>query len=241
MLQVMTILDPLSNMGKKDASSKSETRDVLDDTQKAKLAERMRAYTAWCLLNDLFYLKDLTNPMTLKHIWDPEPARSIKSDPEEYAKYAAYFGSIDNEIDERELKKWFLKQQDREMHRRRRIEAWLDHPDLTKWKTKLERLAKSGNPSPSFFSLFNETERSICSRLRSLNLRFMYVDYIQSSLFIHGSSIETNLLFHENSFTPRTMNDRESVADITKSILSECMSILMGLKILQSALWEQRE
>jgi hypothetical protein len=235
MLHLHTILDPLVCVEKKSKSVSSgpaETRNTM-------IVDRLRAYTAWCLWNDLDYLQDFTHPETLKHIWSPEPARGIMADSENYAEYVKYYGEIDTETDEKLLAKGLFKQRDRGLHNKHRLQTWLDHKDLIKWKTKLKQLSKFNNSSPSFFSLFDESEKSICKRLKTLNLRFMYVSYIQSSLLIHGSSLETNLRFHEEGFTLNTMKNEESSSGLTKSICGKCMTFLIVLKLLQAELWKQ--
>ena len=229
MLHLHIILDTFVCVEKKNHA---ETRNTM-------IVDRLRAYTTWCLWNDLGYLKDFTHHETLKHIWSPEPARGIMADSENYAEYVKYYGEIDTETDENVLKKGLFKQRDRGLHNKHRLQTWLDHKGLIKWKTKLEQLSKFNNSSPSFFSLFDESEKSICNRLKTLNLRFMYVSYIQSSLLIHGSSLEANLRFHEKSFTLNTMKNEESSSGLTKSICGKCMTFLIGLKLLQDELWKQ--
>lgn len=238
-LHCMTIMNPLNIWNEKLIRFDDEKRQEINKL----IIDRLRAYTAWCLWNDLYLLRDLTHENTLKGIWDPRPARGVMENPEEYDKYKQYFGEIDIETGEKDVQLGLLKQRTTEKNNMKRVERWLNHNDLIIWKTKIEKLSGSNKQTPSFFSLFDESERSICQRLKSMKMRFGYVKYIQSSLLIHGSSMRTNIMFDgkENTFNLNLMKSKESIKILAKSICSACMVILMSLKYLQSELWPQGE
>ncbi len=200
---------------------------------------RMQAYTAWCLWNDKLHHEELLDFRTLRGIWDSQPAGKIARSQDERAKYEAIFGELDIEADDRVLKKGRLEQQDRGQHNLHRLNTWLTHPQLTPWVKKIERLSgrRTGKQPVSFFSLFNESEESVCRRLSSMGIRFMYISYIQGSLFIHGSTMDQILMFRDGLFTPQFPGNSEEVESSASYVASLCNNIIVLLSVLQSHLW----
>lgn len=111
----------------------------------------------------------------------------------------------------------------------------MNRPDISRPAPFCPRYLLMIEADPALYAQFtNVKAKPVKDKDLTSSHSAMYVDYIQRSQLIHGSSIESNLFFHENSFSPSISN--RSATDIAKAICNECMSNLMGLKILQSAL-----
>jgi len=134
--------------------------------------DRMRAYTAWCLWNDKGFYEELLRPQTQHGIWDQRPTLEIVRDPDQRAIYERLFGPLEVE-EQDELK----RQQDVQIYQaeqaKRRIEIWLDHPDLQPWAQKL---ASAPRRIRSFFELLDENPY-MPSRLRGMGMGFAYITY----------------------------------------------------------------
>ena len=152
--------------------------------------DRLRAYTAWCLWHDRAYYQEMLDPRTLTGIWNAEPAKSIKSDKKALEQYEHLFGKLAAEVDEKKLRAQRAAMQEMLAFKVKRIEEWLEDPQLRPWKSKLEEAAKETRGSIPFFYLFDKADKSVPSRLRKIGLRFGYYSHMLSSNVSHGSSME---------------------------------------------------
>jgi len=203
--------------------------------------ERLRAYSAWCLWNDRSFQIEFVDPKTLDGIWDPQPAERILRDPNTRLAYEQLFGPINVETDRRTLAKGRLRQQHEERLRLHRLEAWLGHRDLRKWYGKLLAATKGKKKKQvNFFALFNESDRGVARRLESLQMRFLYVNYVKGSLHVHGTTVEHSFYLHEGVLTPRVGVHDESIAALAHGIGGPggiCDSAFIQLEILRRQLW----
>lgn len=235
MLQIQTIMKPIIVLN--ENKSISVTSEALaEETAWKTVLKRLQAYTAWCLWNDRLFLDRLLNFKTLEAIWDPLPARNIPTDPNKRAQYEQIFGELDLETDDLKLRKGRFRQQDRGHHNLHRIKTWLADPRLSVWINKIERL-KSSRQTVSFFSLLDESEASIRRRLKSWGKEFMYVSYLQSSLMIHGSTMDQFLIFRNGVFTPKFNGNTEEVESSASFVASTLNNIILSLHILKNHLW----
>lgn len=203
--------------------------------------ERLRAYSAWCLWNDRSFQIEFVDPHTLNGIWDPQPAEGILRDPNARLAYEQLFGPIDVETDRRKLAKGRLRQQHEERLRLHRLETWLEHGDLRRWYEKLRAATKGKKKKQvAFFALFNESDRSVARRLEELQMRFLYINYVKGSLYVHGSTVEHSLYLQEGALTPRVGVHDESIAALAHGIGGRggiCDSALVQLELLRRQLW----
>jgi hypothetical protein len=200
--------------------------------------DRLRAYATWCLWNDRCFQKEFLDGRTLGGLWNPQPAKEIVNDPGARATYERLFGPLDIETDPKELRKGRFRQQNAEQFRLHRLESWLGHPDLRASRDRLASLTGGDEKKQvSFFALFNESERSVAQRLRSLEMRFLYLAYVKGSMFVHGSTLEHLFVMDEQSVTPRFTGARESVEDHAQFIGHACNTVLVQLRPMQTRLW----
>ena len=197
--------------------------------------DRLRAYCAWCIWNDRSFQSEFVRPETLDGVWDVEPVRQLIENPSALEEVERLFGPLPEgmEIDEREAKRRRFRQQDRERHKLKRIEAWLQDPDLAVWVERLRKVRRG----TSFFALFGEDESSIAKRLESMSMRFAYMGYMKGSMFIHGSTMEGLFFINEESIAPRIVGSKESVSDLASQIGRGCNNSLVVLGALRSRLW----
>lgn len=200
---------------------------------------RLRAYSAWCIWNDIHFQRELLHPKTLDGVWSPDPARGILEDKELREQYEKIFGPINVETDDKVLKRERFRQQDKEQHRRHRLERWLDHPDLRDWKKKIEELVRTRNTQIPFFSLFDESHGSVAKRLKSMGLRFLYLSYIKGSMFVHGSTVEHVMNYSGDQVAPRFLDDSEKCESLAGGVEGGCAGVVLVLNLLKRKLWPE--
>lgn len=193
--------------------------------------QRLRAYIAWCIASDVRFQQHLVRPETLDGIWDSRPAEGILNDERILKRWEELYGPLKIDVDQKNLRKGRFRQQDRERHRLHRLKSWLAHADLLPWKLRLDQLAKEQRQEVSFFALVDSSERSVRGRLRSAvtDPHFMYLPYMQGSLWIHGSTMEQIMDFASGHITPRVPRNAESCQSSADGIQHECMDVFIFL------------
>lgn len=240
MLQGYTICDPiLKNFENDETANGVKSKPHNEVVAWEETVDRLKAYTAWCLWNDKQYFEELLQFKTQNGIFDIHPAVDIANDPVKLTCYESIFGILDAETDYRKVKKERLRFQDNAQRNLVRIKSWLNDRELSRWKEVISTKQKN-NPVVSFFSLFNESEYSIAKRLKGMDVRWMYASYKRGSMFIHGSSIENTLHFHNGIFTPLFIETDESVKQSADWITSICNLTIMLLYILSKQLWPNK-
>jgi hypothetical protein len=229
LLHTLTIADPI-------IKSQNEKKESIDDIlfkNSNKIFDRLCAYTAWTLSSDVNFIKwEHMKKANLDMIWDPDPARSIKYNLQEYNKYREIFGDINIEIDSVSLKNGRKKQEEDLRLARKRIEIWLNHPDLFQWQQKIRKYNEQLKPNTvSFFTLFNEDEKTIRRKMQNIGFGIGYLQYKKASLLIHGSTIEQMNITNNNKIFPITPSSRGSMEASAELVRSECNSIALLLEI----------
>ncbi len=196
-LQILTIIGPEENTNK---------------------VERLNAYSAWSLYNDLGYQDTLLRKSTMDGIWNIEDEKAIlEASQDEQIYHEMLFGPIDKEnltTDYREAAKQKISHQSQEYKKRDRIEKWLKHEDIQPWIKKIKSLRNHW--APAFYQLFDEQQSSIPKVLKSLNfteqdMEFTYVLYKQASMAIHGSSFLNNFNYNSEAISPKFTGDSDTV------------------------------
>jgi len=229
LLHALTIADPFfKSYDKKNKLVTDNSMKIVD-----KIVDRLCAYTAWALSADVNFIKwEFMKKANLDMIWDPEPARSIKYNSREYNKYKSIFGEITIDIDPVTLRIGRKKQEEELMFARKRIETWLNHPDLFEWQKTIREYNEQIKPNTvSFFALFNETEKTIRRKMQNIDLGIGYLNYKKASLLIHGSTIEQMNLINNNMIYQITPSSREDIEASAELVRSECNNIALCLEI----------
>jgi len=197
-LHLLTIMKPVLDLYEQRQVS------VLAQSKKEKEAasiNRLEAYANWCIWNDRLHYKQILKPDTLEAVWDPESTLKILNDPDSPLSYEAIFGKLDIEINNKELKKGRLIQQDVGCHRIRRLETWLNHPVLASWHETMKFLAgRKEKNFVTFFSLVGETSMGVPKGMENLELSFAYPVY-NEGLHLQQKSRHINLIdYSDNNF-----------------------------------------
>ena len=226
-MHINTICEPLMKSGI------SHSRETVID--------RLNAYAAWTLGEDIRYTKTISHKSSLDMVWDPNPARGIKYHPKKRAAYEALFGEIIIDTDPISLKAGRKRQEEDLRNCHKRLDAWLKHPDLARWKERIRILEHSSEPgkrrSVTFFELFNITEKSLGTKMNQIGLGIGYLRYKQSSMLIHGSTIEQMNLTFSDKIIPRTGYDKDEVELSADLVCSNCHRTVLYLKIMAKHLW----
>jgi hypothetical protein len=196
---------------------------------KETISDRLCAFTAWTLLEDKNLFWEHSKKQNLDMIWNHKPANGIKRNHALLEKYESIYGMLESETDPSWLR-----------NSRNRIDEWLRHPPLIEWTKIIRDIANNSKPKPvSFFSIFNEDERSIRKRLVDLNLGFAYLSYMQSSMLIHGSSTDQFFVLTNDHVAPKFFASHDDAEDTAKSVCSFSTNIILLLAIIQKRLYEK--
>ena len=184
---------------------------------------------------------ELSKKQTLEMIWDPTPAQNIKINPKALAFHESNFGALTIDTDSVSLRIDRMKHEEQIRHERERLDAWLKHPDIRGWNTKIRELTETMKPqSVSFFALFNIEEKSIGKKMWKAGFGLGYYSYKQSSALIHGSTIEQLNLTMNGKVIPKTFvpdNELDAKADM---IRSTCNAAGLMLALIQKMVWAEK-
>lgn len=235
-LQAQSIMEPVMRIysGLKKANEKIIVPSILKDREGESL-KRLQAYVSWCIWNDCLFYEQIVNPQNLNTVWDAKPAKQIYRDSKRLEVYEAIYGQLKVELDERELKKGRLRQQDQGQHRLYRLRTWLDHPDLKPWHKKLKK-----NKFMTFFTLVGETKTSVKKTLGGFDLSFGYPVYSEGSMAIHGSSVDQFIHFGNKSVIPLFIADDDEITEKAEEVGDNCNQVILILYMLIKLLWPQQ-
>lgn len=210
-------------------------------SSKETVIDRLNAYAAWTLGEDIRYTKTISHKSSLDMVWDPDPARAIKYNPRKKAAYEALFGEISIDTDPVSLNIGRKSQEEELRNCHRRLDAWLKHPDLVRWKDRIRTLEQSLDPakrrSVSFFEIFNITEKSLGLKMNQIGLGIGYLRYKQASMLIHGSTIEQMNHMVSNKIVPRIGASKDEIELSADLVSSHCNRTALYLKIIAKHLW----
>lgn len=199
--------------------------------------DRLLAYTAWCLWQDLSWYDEVLDRRTQRGVWDTSLARELadefEADPEKRAAFESLFGevpAIDPVAQSRRRSESGANLSDH----RRRVVLWLQHDDLVPWRRKLEEAKQNRSHIHSYFDLIG-TARSVPGQLNQHDMRWAYASFSLGSMYAHGTSVDLFLHTGERGVTPRpsTPTSIEKGAAALQSITE---SVVM-LALLKRRLW----
>ncbi len=231
-LHSLVILEPSADLISFEESSNfkvSVSKERQDDSNR-ETVNRLRAYAAWCLWADRDYYDECIHPKTLADGWSGNPAKDILADKESLQQYVNLFGTQVFEAETSEAK---LLQGKRNMEKfyadkKERVARLLKDPQLKVWTDRLQDLQRRNKGSVSFFNLF-DSEASVPKTLKKHGLRFAYMNYLKSSMALHGSTMEQFILFGDSSVSPRLEAIKQSDETLFKSIVADCNQIFVLL------------
>lgn len=211
------ILFAISSAGQKSSPDSQHTT-----------SDRLAAYSAWCLWNDIKAQDRRLERRNLDAIWDDSDAHKIAKDPDELEMYENFFGKLEFE-DPKEAKTNRLEYEERIWHLRTKLENMANHSELKPWIKKLETRAKERNWIRSYFELIGESEKSIRQRLIKLDAAQAYSIYEEQSLLIHASTFDNLFSIHNDIAYPRIKTPPHIIESLTQSIASTCNSNILLL------------
>ena len=135
-------------------------------------------------------------------------------------------------MDERELKKGRLRQQDEGQHRSHRIRTWLNDPDLKSCHEKLQN-----HKFMTFFSLVGKPQRGVKNSLENFGLSFGYPVYSEGSMAIHGSSLDQFVHFSDGSVIPLFVGASDEVSAKAEEVGDYCNKVIVILDMLCKRIW----
>ena len=236
-LHALAIMEPILGLSCGSGDTREKISPERQRDGELESIKRLEAYTAWCIWNDQILYEQIIEPETLDAIWDPDPAKQIARDLKSLKAYEAIYGQLKIDIDERELKKGRLLQQDEGHHRLHRNNMWLDHPSLRSWHNKLQKYANKKNKSVTFFTLVGEAKRGVKKALTDFDLSLGYPVYSEGSMAIHGSSLDQFLHFGDESVIPLFVGATDQVSAKAEEVGDNCNKVIVTLNILCKRIW----
>jgi hypothetical protein len=231
-LHVLVLIDPICDLMALEQSN----RKVLISSRSREYSlkqtvDRLRAYAAWCLWSDKVYYKELIHPETLAGTWDPSPAKEILADDKARELYERFFGRLESETDEKILRERRKKMERVFSKKIDRIDEWLSDPHLKPWSNKILELSKKKRGGVTFFTLF-DPEATISKRLQKHGLRFGYAMYSESSMLLHGSTMEKFIVIGDSFLAPKLQTDASEAESTFVKVISDCNSLFFKLGLI---------
>lgn len=197
---------------------------------------RLNAYAAWCLWNDKILYNQIVQKENLDGAWCLKPAKEIANNEESLKAFEALFGQLMEEIDEKKLDNGKLLQWTQAQLSINRIDGLLNHPDLSFWYEKLQKLTSKKRRSVPFLDLAG-IKGGVWGCLKTLNLQFGYPIYSVLSMGIHGSSMEQFVSIEEDLAIPLFTATEDKFKLEAEVLTQQCKSILVLLALLVKLLW----
>jgi hypothetical protein len=216
---------------------------ILGTEKNVNRGERLNAYSAWCLYNDLAFQDYLLQDSIMDGIWDIEEEKSLLEDtPENQLIREKLFGPQDTEkltTDFHEANKRKMRHKSQEYKKRDRIEKWLEHEEIAPWIQRIKALKKF---NPQFYQVIDKTKKNLFSALKSFNfnekdIEFAYIIYKQSSMTIHGSSFSKNFTLNSKMIFPNFSGNSESLKKEAAGLGSKIYILGVALAILKKDAW----
>jgi len=232
-LQIQSIMAPmLRNYNRIEKTNNEQGASIASKNAEKETIMRLEAYAAYCIWKDYLFYNELVKPDNLNAVWDAKPAEQIYRDLDRLAAYEAIYGELNVEIDERELKKGRLRQQNEGQHMLHRLITWLDHPNLKPWHKKLKK-----DRFMTFFTLIGDERTSVKNSLDGFGLSFGYPVYSKGSMVMHGSSIDQFIHFGDNKVTPLFIASDNEITEKAKEVGSNCNQAIFLLYVLIRLIW----
>lgn len=228
-LHVMAIIEPVYDRIKSEESNHKIVNLDLYRGMNIKTIERLRAYAVWCLWNDRKYLYERVNPKTLEAAWDPNPAKDILSDEARLEEYETFYGRLKSEIDENILKQGKADQKRILNEKISRINRWLSDSQIEEWYKKILEISQNNKGTVTFFNLLDPID-TVIKRLKKYEIKFTYIEYIEGSMGLHGSTMEQFVSIDDSSVCPRLQMGNKADETRFNGIISECNQIFLLLR-----------
>jgi len=238
LLHARTVMEPDFRLYKPASTFlESETVKKSEEEIWGDVADRLRGYAAWCLWSDKQFYEELLKKDTLDKVWDPMPAFKIKNDPTKRVMHESLFGPLDIETDSDRLQEERAEYEQEFRKSLDRVGSWLKHPELKGWGEKLTR-----KPKTNFFALCGVKNGKVPKRLENLGLGFAYASYMQGSMLIHGSTLDSLYCNMEGKkLMPKFFGEKKRVELLASEIGDSCNQVILLLVLMQKNLWPEEK
>ena len=166
--------------------------------------DRLRAYAAWCLWQDMALYDSLLNERNLRAAFDPRVsqglAQSLEDDPEKRRWFEELFGPVVPD-DDVQVARQEAAAESMWGAARRRVESWLRDPRLKPWRQELEEAARRREPVRSYADLIKSQE-SVARQLEELGMAQARAIYIGVSHYVHGATFDCFLKTTRDQIIP---------------------------------------
>ncbi len=212
---------------------------IMSDYLYRSVIDRLRGYAAWCLWSDRKFYQELIHPHTQNDIWDSKPAREILDDGEKLRRYEELYGPLNSETDEKILRQGRTKMERKYREKIRRIDQWLGDTKIEHWCKKLLEMKRNGKPL-TLFGLFGD-DNTIRKRLPKHGLKFAYTNYSESSMALHGSSIEQFMFIDDSSIAPKIQVDNQVEENLLETVIFNCNHMIVALAMIDQYILRKSE
>jgi hypothetical protein len=199
--------------------------------------ERLRAYCAWLMCNELALCKEMLSPDTVAGKYDPEPARHLANLlGDNLERWQQVFGEFEirndaeAELDKRGHRKYWEQ-------RRSHVLEWISDLDVTDWAKKIWDVdPATGRTSrkriPAFSATFDPSQGSMRRAFQGTGVGFARGDWSHLSMVMHGSSLFATITIGGEYIAPFPVAGRNSLHESAEQIAGRISHNLFGLQLM---------
>lgn len=204
--------------------------------EKEELHEKLAAYAAWCIYNDIKAYDRKLERRNIDSVWDESFKYEIAKDPDHLVRFEKRFGKIEFENPD-EVSKMKRDYEQKLWENQNQLSEISQHPEILPWINKLEKASEKPKTRIfSFFELIGGSRSSIRKELEEKDLKYTYSIYEEASLLLHGSTFNNLFHVHDNTAYPRINVPPDIISNLAQSIGSSCNSILVLLTAIKKYL-----
>lgn len=243
MLQVHSVLDPVFNLHKMPQMDFTKADVNNNDAEYAyrSTIERLRVYVAYCLWHDKAYYEELINPRSFKEVWEFTPNSWFVDDGnigQRYSYFLDKWRTLLKQLSDKDLKYQTRKTL---LQKIKRIDEWLLDPSLRRWAAAMNTARSRLKGGVPFFSIFDQSDRSIPQRLIKEGLRFGYSSYVMSSMMSHASSMDGFIRIDGGTAFLISDGENSEIEGIAGELLLRCRHLFVLLTIIHCRILSRPE
>lgn len=211
-----------------------ETRvDHSEDVSRENIKDRLSAYFAWCLWQDIRYYEHFLEGRYQNLLWDERPAREMAQDPAALKLHESIYGPREimsdkelNEMrDEQRVRHWKLVD---------KLKKMAQHRDVSKWLEKIDDNWGVEYTYRSFFQLLEMKEIGMAKMLKEKEMTLFYPEYESGSQLLHCSTFAQLFYPSESQIIPKISNAEDYIRSEVDKASILCKMAYVNLKLIQN-------
>lgn len=206
--------------------------DHSEDVSKENIEDRLSAYFAWCLWQDIRYYEHILEGRFQNMLWDERPAREVAQDPTRLKFHESIYGPLDP-LSDKELIKMKEEQRVKLWQLVDKLKKLAQHRDVSKWLEKIDDDWGVEYAYRSFFELLAMKKIGMAKMLKEREMSLLYPIYESGSRLLHCSTFVQIFYPSETNIIPQITNDEEPIKMEVEKIGTFCKAAFLYLKRIQ--------